>query len=51
MAKSDFTDGLFTTLSNGEDTLQSFVEPVNGINKDVCGAKLLPTIVLAYPVE
>ena len=26
------------------------VEPVNGINKDVCGAKLQPTSVSAYPV-
>ena len=24
------------------------VEPVNGINKDVCGAKLQPMTVLAY---
>ena len=27
------------------------VEPLNGINKDVCGAKLQPTTVLAYPVD
>ena len=26
------------------------VEPVNGINKDVCGPKLLPITVSAYPV-
>ena len=27
------------------------VELVNGINKDVCGAKLYPTAVLAYAVD
>ena len=27
------------------------VEPVNGINKDVRGAKLQPTTVSAYPVD
>ena len=27
------------------------MEPVNGINKGVCGAKLQPTAVLAYPVD
>ena len=25
------------------------VEPMNGINKDMCGAELLPTTVSAYP--
>ena len=27
------------------------MEPVNGINKDVCGAKLQPMTVSAYPVD
>ena len=27
------------------------VEPVNGINKDVCGAKLQPMTVSAFPVD
>ena len=27
------------------------MEPVNGSNKDVCGAKLQPMTVLAYPVD
>ena len=27
------------------------VIPVNGTNKDVCGAKLQPTTVSAYPVD
>ena len=27
------------------------MEPVNGINKDMCGAKLLSTTVSAYPVD
>ena len=27
------------------------VEPVNGINKDVCDTKLYPTAVLVYPVD
>ena len=26
-------------------------KPLDGINKDVCGAKLHPTAVLAYPVD
>ena len=27
------------------------MEPLNGINKDVCGTKLQPTTVLVYPVD
>ena len=27
------------------------MEPLNGINKDVCSAKLQPTTILAYPVD
>ena len=27
------------------------MEPANGINKDVCDAKLLPMTVLDYPVD
>ena len=27
------------------------VEPMNGINKDVSGVRLLPTTVLTYPMD
>ena len=43
---------LFSSLSNYEGAPQSLhVAPVNGINKGLCGAKLHPTAVLAYPVD
>ena len=31
--------------------MKGHVEPVNGISKDVYGAKLLPTTVSAYPAD
>ena len=49
MAKPAFRDGILSTMSNLENTLQGLaMEPVNGIIKDVSGAKLLPMTVSAY---
>ena len=42
---------LFSKLSNHEGALTGPVEPVNGIDNDVCGAKLQPTADSAYPVD
>ena len=50
MAKSAFTDGLLLTLLNHHGALQGR-GPVNGINKDVTGARLLTTTVSICPVD
>ena len=49
MAKSAFTNSFLLTMSNHElKVISGSVQPVNNINKDICGAKLLPTVVSAY---
>ena len=52
MAKSAFMDGFLLILSHYEGTLQARPEePLNSINKDMCGAKLLPTTISVYPMD
>ena len=48
MAKSAFTEELLPTLSNHHGAIQ---EPMDGTNKDVTGARLLPTTVSTCPVD
>ena len=36
---------------NPQGCTTGLVEPLKGFNKAACGAKLLPTTVLAYPVD
>ena len=50
IVKSAFTDGFFKPVKPRRCTPRP-VEPLNGINKDVCGAKLQPTTVSAYPSD
>ena len=50
MAKSAFTASFSPTLLNHEGALQG-LEPMGGIKKDLCGAKLLPTTVSACAVN
>ena len=50
MAKSTFTDSLLPTVSNHHSTTVS-VGLVNGINKGVTSARLLPTTVSTCPVD
>ena len=42
---------LFSDLVKPGRCTTAPVESVNGINKDMCGAKLLPMIISAYPVD
>ena len=49
MAKCAFTAGFLPTLSTHEGA--GPVELLGGINKDMCGPKLLPTTVLACGVN
>ena len=50
MARSAFTDDFFPTLSI-PGCITGLVEPLRSFNKGACGTKLLPMIVLAYPVD
>ena len=50
MARSAFTDGFIDPFIPQRCTTGP-VEPLHGTNKDACGAKLLLTTVLAYPVD
>ena len=51
MTKSAFTEGLLPTLSNHHGAIQGLWGPVGGTNKDVTGARLLPTTVSTCPVD
>ena len=51
MARSAFTVGFLPPLSTTPRCTAGSVGPVNGTNKDVCGARLLPAIFSTYPVD
>ena len=51
IAKSAFIDEIFDDTVKPPRCTVGSVEPVNGINKDVSDARLLPTTVLTYPVD
>ena len=51
MAKFAFTDRLIANPVEPPWCTTGSVGPVNGINKDETGAKLLPTTVSTYPVD
>ena len=51
MAKSAFKDSFLLTLVKPEKYSTESVEPVNGINKDMNDATLLPKTVSTYPVD
>ena len=46
-----FHRGPFADLVKQQRCTTEPVRPLDGINKDVCGAKLHPTAVLAHPVD
>ena len=51
MAKSTFTEGFFADPVKPQRCTTEPVRPLDGINKDVGGAKLLLTTTSVYPVD
>ena len=51
MARSAFTDSFFPILSIHRGVLQGMWSHWGGFNKGAHGTKLLPTTILAYPVD
>ena len=51
MTKSAFTDGFCQACQTVKVHYTGSVEPENGVNKNVCDAKLLSTTILVYPMD